>query len=1730
MLTIAALVATCNRPELLESRSLPSIAQQTRTPNLIVVVDDSEESYSNANRQAVMELDCAGAEKVYIRNSRTSGASGAWNTGLAWLYRNAPGSFVAILDDDDAWASTYLEKCEDLVASDSLDMAVAGLTLYRHPQERGIRLSIPDALNAEDFLVGNPHIQGSNLFLRLKTLLESGGFDESFRSSTDRDLCIRLADLGYIRYGAVNEWLVHHYADLDRSRLSIPGSSAKRQGLTRFYRKYSARMNEAQVQAFRERAIERFQIDPVEASHTTTDRSKPPIPDSVSAWEPGADEELRLLIGIIASPDTRQVSRLLEDIREVFTGKRGVSAQAMILANVGQRRDSRMALKRIASHATELGLKTTLISVGGNRRERDSIAESRTALQRKLYLASKAHPGTVVWMLDDDVRLDGLVSDGNGAPLGIRPDYIERILELKRSGAPVVLGTVTGDPPIPFAASVRVQLVDLYHNLEWMSALDPDAPWPMRETENAIARENREDYYYDLSRTETDRLEYPFWYVPEEAGMTVGRAFSEMAGRLSGIIGGVQIFRPMVGTGIVREPFPSIRRGPSALVFDVNALRDFPNAAPMIGGRLVRRSDMTWSLLNRFVAGHQPLKSDLPIRQDRALNIGRDAIDFDSLIDDIRGYAFYSCLEDVLSAKSERRQAEGRPAYGPGILEFDEFDVDLVARMFREHIQDRLTNFRLNVLRIRGLLASFQRYLDGDAHPSPWWLRDDRYAGAASDLRHAIGRLRHIYAGFDMMEFRRRVESAGTGEVSEYMTELLSLVNAHRDSTPLPVSTVESGARTFIENEFGVRDLRCLGIGEEGVVLTDGRRTYKYFHYWKARDRERDIEFLRSLVGRLDSYPTLPSISGLTRRGDEVVITYNHVEGTAYRNGSLHDLLGFLRDCRDAGIVCLNAHPDNFVQTDDGVMLVDIGSDVRPYTDKDFLSMCRKVFLMHRFPFRTDLKRLMRESWEIEDIPEMFGFEHFLRALDPRSKEEILDPLLVKLALEECPDRVLDYGCGKGRIAESLAERGVSVVAYDPDPAVIERCRSYGSSVDYVDRPPSQGECDVAICSLVLCALEYQNAFDEALRDLRSLVSDDGTAIVAVCNPFHSFVSRSEIGEAMDVRGHRYDETFTRRKRVASTGAIRQDVHRPIEEYRRSFLKAGFVIRDIHETDGTDILELRPSSDFLVFRLKPVPTAESYPRVSLLIKTCYMEWKIIEKFVRHQVGQLEGPRAFFEKVVVVDTRSDGFSRQYEVPNPEAHTAAMNRLIEDGVVDRVVYAPQDSGIIRATYKRWFGVESVESHAHNGQQTFATLFGFDQCGGDYVFQLDSDILIGRKDDNHDYLGDMLNVFEKDPGTLFVPLSIPTDEPFGYSSEGPSGDWRVEVRICLFDRERIARVLPVTNAVSETIESGQVRERLDLPWHRAFDRLIRDSDYRSYRGGNPDTFFLHVPNDIKNNLEELYGVMDSVQRGYVPDCQKGAVGLRGGIEDWSGPKRAEPYVFIVCGRNVTPGRFKQCFESLVGQSIGNRGAVLVDDASSNGLGDYMLALSNREPYAHRITLVRNYTRQGLLRNTWEAITRHCSDPESVIITLDADDALIGPHVLSWVAREFENGADVTVGSMLRLDKEATYVPTFNDPRGNRGGNVWQHLRAFKKRLFDAIDVEDLKLDGAWIEYANDWAYMLPIVEMAESPAYIPDILYLHEPSGPRDGYHKTERDRVISALARRPRYSRASLPTDE
>jgi glycosyltransferase involved in cell wall biosynthesis len=234
---IAVIIATKNRPDLLQQRSLYSVFNQSISPNFLIVVDDSPVPVQYQNRLVVEYLPPIDFHIQYLLNQRTPGASGAWNTAIEYLSNKQieckRSLFLAFLDDDDEWHPSYLEECLSVAIEKNCNMVSAGFYRYESEAQTQIECIPPNSLDEGMFLQGNPGIQASNLFLSLHIMLMAGGFDEELASCTDRDLCIRLCELEETLYSNIHKPLLNHYADSNRQRLSTPNSAAKNKKLQR---------------------------------------------------------------------------------------------------------------------------------------------------------------------------------------------------------------------------------------------------------------------------------------------------------------------------------------------------------------------------------------------------------------------------------------------------------------------------------------------------------------------------------------------------------------------------------------------------------------------------------------------------------------------------------------------------------------------------------------------------------------------------------------------------------------------------------------------------------------------------------------------------------------------------------------------------------------------------------------------------------------------------------------------------------------------------------------------------------------------------------------------------------------------------------------------------------------------------------------------------------------------------------------------------------------------------------------------------------------------------------------------------------------------------------------------------------------------------------------------------------------------------------------------------------
>lgn len=608
---IVAIIATADRPHLLHSRALESVARQSVIPSRVIVVDDSRhDAARSAVRTICRRWRARGLPIERLRNRRTPGASGAWNTGFDHLARcsiDVRSVVVALLDDDDAWAPNHIERIRDAFAakqSEPPDVVASGFR--RREEDRAPRVvTPPSSLSARDLLVGNPGIQPSATAIRLSSILEAGCFDEALRSCTDRDLLIRLADLG-ARYRGLDCVTADHFACRSRPRLCTPGSAARQAGLDEFWHKYARRMTPAEQVACADRARRYFDWSPPESDNAAPN-PRPPTP-----LMPNPEDPVALVVGFIADAQrVTAVRNLLSDLLELANEPGLAGLDVVVLENVRAPTAS-SELRAVIESARGRGLRIHLIDrdrhvadarlgrildAGASAGERLAIAPARTVLQSYLYTFARHRRGAVVWIPDDDVRLDPLVSTPRGLQRCRRP-IVPQIQHLRRTGADIVIGSDTGAAPLPFASTLRVQLVDLVATLHVLANLEPTAPMPTSERRHAALRAGRRDDYYDLSRSETDRLESPFVASPAEPTEVAAQTFERIAARAHRILAGEQVFRPLVvdaASGLWVEAGSGLFRGGNTLVFDVDALADTPNVASVFDGATARGWSISWS-------------------------------------------------------------------------------------------------------------------------------------------------------------------------------------------------------------------------------------------------------------------------------------------------------------------------------------------------------------------------------------------------------------------------------------------------------------------------------------------------------------------------------------------------------------------------------------------------------------------------------------------------------------------------------------------------------------------------------------------------------------------------------------------------------------------------------------------------------------------------------------------------------------------------------------------------------------------------------------------------------------------------------------------------------------------------------------------------------------------------------------------------------------------------------
>lgn len=1692
---IAVVISTTRVKSLLEI-SLPSVFSQSLLPSVVYIISDSIDCLPI---DSISKLNARQIPTKTLINAREKNLSGAMNTTLSEMLSDGldpSKTFIAVLDDDDWWETDYLRSCYDAALVSGSDWIISGIIRHENIQDHGKYLTIPDFLTEKLFLRGNPHIQGSNLFVRLSKILLAGGYDENLPTTTDRDLSLRLLALGDIKIKTLKLHLVHHLA-YGEGRLSEKGSDKKCLGLKRFYYKYRTFMDEDDIKFFLTRARETFGCDPESLS-------KIPEEDNKKVLLANTTEVLfSLVIGVIISEQS-YLSCLIKDIIEL---KRAIgSISALIISdNAGLSTD---IISQVSEELALEGITLSLVDIDQARRSADKgdlglyykdernrkgIAFGRTILHRFVYLECLKYPEPVAWIIDDDISLHNIywgTIDREITP----SEFLGQIGKWKKKGVSIVVGKVGGDPPVPIMSTARTQMLDLFYNLKAVVSRSSNLGAGIASTGTTDIIQKVPAYFYDFPEQSFRHLETPIWKYSQdtdihelsEKARTILRKeiFRPASYPVTGECSGDTYYYPDT------DEFGPVRGG-NTIILDIDCLRDFTNSSPRSGDIPYRRGDTLWAIMNRRLGPRRPVKgtrvvisSSMMLIQDRRKQETINEMQ-EKLVSDTLGSAFVRSIDTLLLGKS--RDLKAREDYYE-FLNFTDSDVnDIIVFMERE-IDKRLKQILLNSWRIRGLIKSIRSILEQSTIATFNIVREIKESDGIAEVCEAM---KNLFSESQINNVIYQVKNFSKEDLVIFLKSLTTSSRLYGDTLPIRYSDSEiTEVESIINKTFDSGKLSNIGIGKEGIVFSDGINAYKYFHYGKFALKSSTLNFINDkLLGK--NFIGLVRLSSISNADGHIIFKEDYVYGGNYTGGMIKGLISILQECRSNRIVIKNMAPKNLLSNRNELIFVDLGHDIEPYTDAGYYRMCKRAYLTFRWHFRPDIQELLQKSNHEMDFPELFGFEYFLDLIKERHTGEISVPFVTGALADVKHKKILDYGSGKGQIADELAKNN-HVFAYDIDMSSYYNRHPGGRNPIAISRDDlnkisdEQDNFDLVLLSLVLCTIDDEKA-REAISEARRLVKQDKEIVIIICNPFNihnrETVTHEKIGNIRN-----YNTRFTFKKRIKLTGNLRNEYHRPLDWYIHELKKAGFHPTEFSESAGTSFEAVSPGSEFLMIRGRAV-IIPNESDVSLMIKASSMEWRTIGYQVRHIVRQLEGPEKFKEKFILTDRETKNFARQYDKADVQSFEREIRELLDEGIVDSVYYASGDPLTSAAVSERWFGLKCTEPKSMNGQPVLTTLQGFEHARSKYILQLDSDCIIYRDGTEKSYLGEMVNILENKEHAITVSFPVCNNEKKPYTPHINSRKWRTEVRNSLIDRERLFSLRPLPNRL-------QVDGKLELPWHRSLDTKLASGPWDSYRGSIGNACFIHVPNALKKDINFWYNAVKYHEDSPPCQTQMGCVDMRAtGIEEVL-ETRHEDMIVLVKGRNVPTTKIRRCFRSLLAQDFQEFAVIYVDAASENGSDEYVRYIGG-SLFPKRLTLLRNHSPLTSMENIFIAIRKICRNPHSVIVMLDSDDALIRKDALSIVKSMYEKGADLTVGTMIRTDKYKEYPVHFDNPRLHRGGNVWQHLRTFRKYLFDSINPEDLKINGKWISEADDWAYMIPMVEMSKHPMVIQDIIYFYEPS---------------------------------
>lgn len=211
---VSAIITTHNRKELL-IKAIQSVLNQTYSPIELIVVDDASD---DGTKELLTEIsEKQGFQYIRIPKEESRGGNYARNIGI----KASSGEYIALLDDDDEWLETKIQKQVSLIRSHPEYGMVACGRIFEYNMKKQVKQNLSQRIEGtlNEKILTKIVMTTSELLVRRDLLFEAGLFDENLKFWQEYELSIRLCQITQL--GIVHEHLVlYRIIQKDKGRLT----------------------------------------------------------------------------------------------------------------------------------------------------------------------------------------------------------------------------------------------------------------------------------------------------------------------------------------------------------------------------------------------------------------------------------------------------------------------------------------------------------------------------------------------------------------------------------------------------------------------------------------------------------------------------------------------------------------------------------------------------------------------------------------------------------------------------------------------------------------------------------------------------------------------------------------------------------------------------------------------------------------------------------------------------------------------------------------------------------------------------------------------------------------------------------------------------------------------------------------------------------------------------------------------------------------------------------------------------------------------------------------------------------------------------------------------------------------------------------------------------------------------------------------------------------------------